>query len=161
MKRVVGMADMTVSAEAGDLLVTYALGSCLGIVVHDPVAGVGGMLHAMLPSAQIDPNGGRQNPFKYVDTGVPALFLECYRLGARKERMTVKVAGGAQAVGVPAAPDCFEVGKRNFLMLRKLFWKNGVLMDAHDVGGHESRTLELEIGSGEVRLRVGRERRKL
>ncbi len=161
MKHVVGIADMVVSAVAGDVLVTYALGSCLGITVYDAAAGVGGMLHTMLPSSQIDPEGARQNPFKFVDTGVPELFLGCYRLGARKERMSVKVVGGARAVGMAGADDHFEVGKRNFLMLRKLFWKNGVLMDAHDVGGSDSRTLELEIGSGDVLLKVGRERRRL
>ncbi len=159
MKHVVGMADMKVSGVPGDVLVTYALGSCLGIVVHDPIAGVGGMLHAMLPSSQIDPDGARTNPFKFVDTGVPELFGQCYRLGARKERMVVKVAGGAQAR--LDDNDRFEVGKRNFIMLRKLFWKNGVLMDAQEVGGHDSRTLELDVGSGEVLLRVGRERRPL
>jgi len=160
MKHVIGIADMRASALPGDVLVTYALGSCLGVVLHDPVAGVGGMLHAMLPSSQIDPAGAATNPFRFVDTGVPALFGECYRLGARKERMTVKVAGGARAAA-PEVQDSFEVGKRNFLMLRKLFWKNGVLIDAHDVGGHDSRTLELEVGSGALLLRVGRERKRL
>lgn len=160
MKHVVGLADMKVSATEDDVLVTYALGSCLGITVYDPVARVGGLLHVMLPSADIDPDGAQQNPFKFVDTGVPRLFNECYRAGAVKQRMVVKVAGGARP-NAAGAEDHFEIGKRNFIMLRKLFWKNGVLMDATEVGGSDSRTVELEIGSGTVTLKVGRAKRTL
>ena len=89
---VVGMADLKVTDRPDDTLITYALGSCLGIVVHDPVAHVAGMLHVMLPSSAIDEAKARAQPAMFVDTGVPLLFKECYRLGARKERMTVTLS---------------------------------------------------------------------
>lgn len=147
-----GMADMHVSADPDVLLVTYALGSCLGLVVHDPVAGVGGMLHAMLPDSSIDPAKAQDNPFMFVDTGVPLLFRAAYAAGARKERMVVKVAGGA-ATGV-TGDDRFQIGKRNMVRLRELFWKNGVLLAAQDVGGSHSRTLSLALDTGETRVRA-------
>lgn len=147
---VVGLADMAVSCAPDERIVTYALGSCLGVMVHDPVAGVGGMLHVMLPMSDTDPEKARKNPFMFVDTGVPELFRACYRAGAQKERMVVKVAGGSYA-GEDEKSDQFQVGKRNMLALRKLLWKNGVILRAEDVGGQRlSRTVSLRVASGEV-----------
>lgn len=152
VRQTVGMADMKVSNRLEDVLITYALGSCLGITLFDPVAKVGGLLHVMLPSAELHQEKARRNPYMFVDTGVPRLFQESYRLGARKERVIVKVAGGAAAKN--EEEDRFQIGKNNFLMLRKLFWKNGVLITAHDVGGRDSRTLSVEVATGEVVLKT-------
>lgn len=152
MKYTVSVADMRISANEGDILVTHALGSCLGVAVHDPVAKVGGLLHVMLPLSSIDPKKAIENPFMFVDTGVPRLFIECYKAGAQKSRMVVKVAGGASVHG-DEKDDKFQIGKRNFIILRKILWQNGVLIKAYDVGGTASRTMSLEIGSGEVIVR--------
>jgi chemotaxis protein CheD len=144
---------MKLSAQPGDQLITYALGSCLGIAIHDPVAGVGGLLHVMLPLSTIDPEKASKNPYMFVDTGVPQLFLSCYQAGAQKQRLMIKVAGGASVHGDDNA-DQFQIGKRNFVMLQKLLWKNGLLVKAYDVGGSYSRTMILEVGSGEVTLKT-------
>ena len=149
-----GVADMKVSAKRGDLIVTHALGSCLGIAVHDPVACVGGLLHVMLPLSTIDPVKADRNPFMFVDTGVPELFIECYKAGAQKQRLEIRVAGGANSHD-REENDMFQIGKRNFIMLRKLLWKNGLLLKSYDVGGGYSRTMSLEIGTGEVTVRSG------
>jgi chemotaxis protein CheD len=147
---VVGMADVKLSNRSADRLVTYALGSCLGITVWDPVATVGGMLHVMLPSSSIDAEKAARNPAMFVDTGVPMLFKRSYELGAKKERIVVRVAGGAHS-GASEDDDPFQIGKRNFLTLRKLLWKNNVLVHAHDVGGWQtSRTMRLDLATGEV-----------
>ncbi len=148
--RVVGIAEMCVSRDPAERLITYALGSCLGVVVHDPVAHVGGLLHVMLPLSEIDPEKAQHNPCLFVDTGVPELFRACYRAGATKERLVVKVAGGA-FVGEDDQSDPFQVGKRNLLTLKKLLWKNGVILRAEDVGGQRvSRTVSLHLATGEV-----------
>ncbi|HUX34094.1 MAG TPA: chemotaxis protein CheD [Gemmatimonadaceae bacterium] len=160
-RHIVGVGDMLVSAEPEAELITYALGSCLGIIVHDPAAGVAGLLHTMLPESSIDPDDGWRQPARYVDTGVPALFRECYRHGARKERMTVKVAGGASAGATPEA-DHFKIGKRNLVALRRLLWKNGVLIAAEDVGGCQTaRTVSVHVATGEVILRLNGTHRSL
>ncbi len=151
---VVGVADVKVSNDPAARLITYALGSCLGISVHDPVAGVGGLLHVMLPTGTIDPAKMQAKPAMFVDSGVPLLFKECYRLGARKERMIVKVAGGAHA-GATEEGDRFQIGKRNMIALRKLLWKNGVLVHAQETGGVQtSRTMWLDVATGAVTLKV-------
>jgi chemotaxis protein CheD len=150
---VVGVADMKLADRFGDALITYALGSCLGIAAHDPVAGVGGLIHVMLPNSARHPERAREKPFMFVDTGVPRLFQELYRLGGKKERLVVTVAGGAAVKR--EEEDRFQIGRNNLLMLRKLFWKNGVLIAAQDVGGNKSRTMRLQVGSGVVSLKVG------
>lgn len=151
---IVGMADVKVSAQPDETLITYALGSCLGIIVHDPVAAVAGLLHVMLPNSLIDADKAKAQPAMFVDTGVPLLFKECYRLGARKERMTVTVAGGSFS-GRTDADDTFQIGKRNMLTLRKLLWKNGVLIHADDTGGvQQSRTVSVQVSTGLVQLRT-------
>jgi chemotaxis protein CheD len=149
----VGVADMKISSRREDTIITHALGSCLGITVYDPIAAVGGMLHAMLPDSAIDPRKGIEHPFMFVDTGLPRLFKECYGLGAQKPRMIVKVAGGATSKA-NLEDDYFQIGKRNFVMLRKLLWKNSVLLSAHDVGGFDSRTMTLEMATGDVLLKM-------
>jgi chemotaxis protein CheD len=150
---VVGIAELRLSADPSERLVTYALGSCLGIAIHDPVARVAGLLHAMLPTSTIDAEKARRTPAMFVDTGVPLLFRESYKLGARKERMIVRVAGGAFS-GPDESTDQFQIGKRNVIALRKLLWKNGVLLHAHDVGGVQtSRTVYLEVASGLFTIR--------
>lgn len=150
---VVGMADLQLSRTPGETLVTYALGSCLGITVWDPVANVAGMLHVMLPTASIDAEKAARNPAMFVDTGVPLLFRRSYELGAKKERCVVRVCGGAHS-GATEDDDAFQIGKRNFLTLRKLLWKNNVLLHAHDVGGWQtSRTMRLDVTTGVVTIR--------
>jgi len=152
-ERIVGVGGMYVSNARGDRLVAHALGSCLGVAVFDPVARVGGLLHVPLPSSSDDQARSRGRPLEYVDTAVPALFRDCYRLGAAKQRLRVAVAGGASAGDTIA--DGFQIGKRNLIMLRKLLWKNGVLIHAHDVGGTRVwRTISLDVATGRVWLKT-------
>ncbi|HEU5208948.1 MAG TPA: chemotaxis protein CheD [Longimicrobiales bacterium] len=148
---VVGLGELYVSTEPGETLITYALGSCLGVAVHDPVARVGGMLHAVHPRIELDPLRARTEPAVFVESGLPALFRACYARGARKERLVVRIAGAGTSADVER--DHFEIGRRNLLIARQLFWKNGVLVSAQDVGGTASRTLSLHVGSGAVKVR--------
>lgn len=160
MKQIIGIADMKISKQSDDVLITYALGSCLGIAVYDAVAKVGGLLHVMLPISTVNPAKAADNPLMFVDTGVPELFKACYKAGAKKERMVVKVAGGASLQN-NADSDQFQIGKRNFLMLRKLLWKNNVLIESFDVGENFSRTMSLELATGDVVLKINNKETRL
>ena len=152
----VGIADMKLSAEPGDLIITHALGSCLGITAYDPVACVGGLLHAMLPLSSLDAEKAARNPYIFVDCGVEALLNGCLQLGAEKKRLAIKASGGACLRGSPEN-DYFQIGRKNFLVLRRLLAKNQLAVEAHDVGGNHSRTMWLEIGSGRVLIRTNRD----
>lgn len=145
MRYTVGISEMAFGTVDGDLIVTHALGSCLGVSIYDPIVKVGGVLHYMLPSSSLDSEKARKNPLMFGDIGIPAFFQEAYRLGAQKDRMRVVIAGGANVIN---ANNNFDIGGRNITIARKLFWKNNVLIAAQHVGGDMPRTLYLEIGSG-------------
>lgn len=148
---VVGVADVKLTADCDSALVTYALGSCIGVTIYDPVAKVGGMLHFMLPESKVNIEKARANPAMFADTGVPYLFKQAYELGAKKSRLIVCAAGGAEVL---ADDGHFKVGKRNRTMLRKLFWKNNILLSADDTGGSVSRTLMMTLSDGDIIIRT-------
>lgn len=151
MDQVVDIADFAVSDDPRATLVTYSLGSCIGVSIWDPEAKVGGLLHYMLPESALSPEKAKANPAMFADTGIPALFQAAYDLGAVKKRIIVKVAGGSQLLDDNGT---FNIGKRNYVMLRKIFWKNGILIDAENVGGSVSRTMCLHCDTGTVTLKT-------
>ncbi len=156
---VVGVGDCAWSNDPDAVLVTYALGSCVGLAVHDPVARVAGLLHFMLPESKIDRDMAVQRPYMFADTGIPLLFRRSYQMGASKSRLVVRAAGGAQ-VSDPAG--YFNIGRRNYQAMRKILWQAGVMLHAESVGGTTSRTVRLEVATGRMLLRgPGEEEREL
>jgi chemotaxis protein CheD len=153
---VVPMGGMAVTADPEAVLATYALGSCVAVVLYDPARRLGGMLHYQLPSGATDPNKAASHPAMFADTGVPMLFEAMYRLGSSKGALVVKLAGGAQ---IAEGPQAHHIGPRNLITVRKMFWKVGVLTAAEDVGGELSRTVRLHVSTGAaVVLSRGQER---
>jgi chemotaxis protein CheD len=144
----VGVSDLKISEHDDDVLVTYALGSCIGVIVHDPLRRIGGMIHYMLPQSSVSPERAQENPAMFADTGVPLLFHGMYRMGCDKQRLVVKVVGGARIHGDGGGT--FDIGRRNYSIIRQMLWKAGVLMAAECVGGAASRTARLHVGSGRV-----------
>ncbi len=149
---IVGMADCRVGKIAGQVLATYALGSCIGLSVYDPKAAVGGMLHFMLPDSGIDPARSKENPYMFADTGIPKLLEAVCGQGANRRRLVAHAAGGASLMDPQAI---FDIGKRNTLALRKILWKAGILLAGEAVGGGNSRTIRLEIATGRLWLQEG------
>jgi len=141
----VDISDLRVSASPDDLIVTYALGSCIAVIVHDPKRKVGGMIHYMLPLSEIAPEKAKDKPAMFADTGIPELFRTMYGMGCDKKDLVVKVAGGGALYDDKGL---FSIGKRNYTVLRKMFWKAGVMIAAEDVGGAKSRTARLWVGDG-------------
>jgi chemotaxis protein CheD len=155
---VIGMADCGIAAEAESLLVTYALGSCIGLALYDPVASVGGLLHFMLPDSTQFPGKVQENPCRFADTGIPLLLDRVCAQGASRRRLIVYMAGGAQMLD---SEGVFEIGKRNCLAARRLLWKYGLLLAGEAVGGVEFRTVTLEIGTGRFVMEEGGRQREL
>ena len=144
---VIGVGELAVSDQPGAELVTYSLGSCVGVVIHDRSAGVGGLLHLMLPESNLNPDRARRQPGVFADTGLPLLFKQAYQLGAKKGRMRVVLVGGSQVMD---SSGHFNIGKRNYTAVRKIFWRNNVLVDKEDVGGNVNRTVGLSVATGQV-----------
>lgn len=154
----VGMAELCVTSDPESVLVTYALGSCIAVLVHDPIRRVGGMIHYMLPLSSVTPDKSRERPAMFADTGVPLLFHQMYAQSCRKQDLVVRVAGGAN---IHDDNGVFEIGKRNYVVLRKLLWKSGVGIAGESVGGSISRTVRLFVGSGRSTLRAGDSREEV
>jgi chemotaxis protein CheD len=148
---VVNISDCQASAGRETALVTYALGSCIGVAVHDRVAAVGGLLHVLLPEASLDAGKALKNPCMFADTGLPVLIQRCLALGASKPRMRVWIAGGS---AVMDEHGIFNIGKRNHLAIRKALWKAGLIVHAEDVGGTGARTIRLDLSDGTVWIRA-------
>lgn len=150
-KVVVGVADLQVSRDPSKSIITYALGSCIGVTVYDPVAKVGGMLHFMLPESSVSKEKAAANPAMFGDLGIPLLFEKVIAAGAKRERLVVCAAGGAEVL---ADDGHFRIGNRNRTILRKIFWKLNLLLAADDTGGQHSRTLTLRLADGSISIRA-------
>ncbi len=149
---VVGISEMQLSNRPEEVLITYSLGSCIGVAIYDPVVRVAGLIHCMLPLSRIDPEKAKVQPCMFVDTGIPLLFAEAYRLGAEKGRIIVKAAGCSSLLDEKGL---FKIGERNYTVLRKILWKNDVLIETQDIGGNVSRTMSVEVATGRVVIRSG------
>jgi chemotaxis protein CheD len=147
---VVQVSDARISRDTGATLVTYSLGSCIAVTLYDPACKIGGMIHYQLPSSDMDENRAKRDPFMFADTGLHLLINKMIEMGANKKRMTVKAAGGA---AMAAGPKGFDIGKRNFLSLRKVLWQYGIMMNSHDVGGSNPRNMYLDIETGTVSVK--------
>ncbi len=150
MEIIVDVADMKISREPEEILVAPSLGSCIGVVLYDPLVKVGGLLHYMLPDSSLDPSRAQENPLIFADTAFPLFLDEVLRLGARRAGLVVKVAGGAQIMG----DSFFKIGKKNYVVLRNILWEQGLSITEEHVGGTVNRTLRLEIGTGRVTVKI-------
>jgi chemotaxis protein CheD len=148
----VGVADLKISGDSADMLITYALGSCLGITVYDFRLKRAGLLHCMLPDSSMDRGKAAGNPFLYVDSGMKVLLDDFFRNSSRKNDLIIRVAGGSSSKK-NEEEDFFQIGRRNFVSLRKYLWNEGLMLKAYDVGGYGSRTVTLEVENGKMLIK--------
>ena len=151
MNYTVGVGDLKIAYGEGDVLVTHALGSCIGLTAYDPAKRIGGMLHFMLPVSQPGSARASENPYIFADTGIPLLFKGLYEYGADKSRLVVKAAGGANILNDNGM---FAIGKRNYVILKKILWKNKVLIEKECIGGTSYRTMYLDVSTGKTWLKT-------
>ena len=155
----IGIGGLDVQTGNLGTIVTHALGSCIGVTVFDPVAHVGGMLHAQMPIAAKSPDLAKSDPGRFVDLGMQLLFQEAIAAGAEKRRLRIAVAGAANMSGNPNP--MFDIGQQNLTALRKVLWKLGALIAAEDTGGSTPRTMYLDLASGTTTVQSGTVRRSL
>lgn len=146
----VDVSDAKVSNNPTDMLVTYALGSCISVCMYDEASQTGGMLHYQLPDSKINVERAKESPFMFADTGMKILVEKLVSMGANKKRLQIKIAGAAT---INTGPNGFDIGKRNHLAIRKILWKNGMFVDAEDVGGSLPRNMYLNIADGAVTVK--------
>jgi chemotaxis protein CheD len=152
MQLTVNISDAKVSRNAGDTLVTYSLGSCIGVTLCDPTIPVAGLLHFQLPSSTMDPERAKRQPHLFGDSGLQSLLAMMEAAGANKKRLKVKLAGGAKMFEDSGT---FDIGKRNHTAIRKALWQAGLFVDKEDVGGSSPRTVYVSVADGRVTLKTG------
>jgi chemotaxis protein CheD len=148
---VVRIGDCKVSKDPSDILVTHALGSCIAVVLYDPLVRVAGLLHYMLPESNLDPERAAKLPCVFADTGIPLLLDRAFHLGAAKSRIVIVAAGGAQMLDPTGT---FNIGQRNHAAMQKIFAEAGVRIHEAEIGGTNSRTVRVDVASGRVQLRT-------
>lgn len=149
-RRVIAPADFAVSSDLDIVLSTSQLGSCLGVAMYDPIVRVGGLMHSLLPNAELDPLRAASRPAMFLDTGFAALLAAVQKLNVQTKNLLVSVAGGAEFLGESPV---FCLGRNNFAALAKLLSELGFRIYAQAVGGRTNCSMELTVATGEVRLR--------
>jgi len=153
-KNRVGISEYQVQKTPG-LLVTYGLGSCLGIVLHDSATSVGGLAHTLLPQPREGMDQSR--PAKFVDAAIRLMLTDLLQLGGRRETMVAKVFGGANMFEGLQNSSREGIGQRNIRSARETLAELGIPLVAEDVGGNFGRTLEFDVATGNVTVRAVRE----
>lgn len=146
----VGMADLNV-CKAPNSITTLGLGSCIGLILYDPVTKVGGMVHYMLPDSTKVRNNS--NIAKFADTGIDELLKRVVAAGASKQRLIAKIAGGAKMFEVSGLSEVGNIGARNAEAARNILNAKGIRLVAEDTGLNYGRTVELDCETGEYHIK--------
>lgn len=149
----VGIGEFAVSDRPEDTIITAALGSCVAVCIFDPVAGVAGMLHFLLPDQRSNPVRAKEEPAAFADLGIPLLFRAAYNRGAIKGRLQVWLVGGADMTAV-VREDVVKMGQRNILAARSMLWRNGIMIRGEAVGGNSPRTVTLAVADGQITVKA-------
>ena len=144
-----GVGDYGATNTPGEVLKTMALGSCVGLIVLEPKSRTVGMAHIALSDSQINLDQAANQPGRFADTAVPALLNLVWQQSKTKQGYIIKLVGGAQ---VAKMKDTFNIGKRNILAIKKILWQMKLAPVAEDLGGQISRTVTVEVDSGNVIL---------
>lgn len=148
----VGIGEWAIASGADDVIKTYALGSCLAVIITDVKIGITGLIHIALPDSSIDPEKAKRQPGYFADSGLPLMIEEMKKLGSVRANVRVKIAGGA---AVMDAKGIFDIGKRNLLATKRILWNSSLGAIAEDTGGDISRTVSVNARDGETLISSG------
>lgn len=157
-KIIIGISDANVSNNPEDILETHSLGSCIAVCLYDPTTTIGGMLHYQLPNSTMNPSRAKQNPLMFADTGMNYIIDKMIKMGINIKRTQIKIAGGAS---MESGPNGFDIGKRNYLAIKKILWQYRMFIDAEDIGGSSPRNMYLDIADGTVKIKVDNSEKNL
>jgi len=145
----VGISDMKI-VNIPEGLISYALGSCVGICIIDKTAKIAGMAHIMLP---YNNNGDKTNLFKYADTGIAEMVRKMENLGALRPRMIAKIAGGAKMFDIKGSSTIGSIGERNIAATKETLQKLRIKLFAEDVGENYGRSIIFDSNTGNLTIK--------
>ena len=146
----VGMADLNTCKDP-DVITTLGLGSCIGISLYDPSTKIGGLAHVMLPDSTAIKNNS--NRAKFADTGIEDLLKQVLALGAHKNRLVAKIAGGAKMFEVSGMSNMGNIGEKNAIASKAKLKALGIKLIAEDTGLNYGRTVELHCDTGDYYIK--------
>jgi chemotaxis protein CheD len=147
-RRFVGIAELEV-ARAPATLTALALGSCVGVILHDRIAKVGGLAHVLLPSASIG-RARSDTPGRYAPTAVTTLVEQLLELGAEHPRLTARLVGGASMFTALQPAGTIQIGERNVHAVREALHRHGIRNVGEVVGGDYGRSVDFDVETGRV-----------
>ncbi|MDD5773905.1 MAG: chemotaxis protein CheD [bacterium] len=148
----VNMAQLAV-VKSPDNIETRALGSCVGIVLYENYAKLGGLAHAMLPDGNNMKESLRNNPAKFVNSSIDMLLTQIIKLGADKRFIKAKIAGGANMFPNIIRDNSLSIGKRNVDAAKKKLKELEIPLIAEETGGSIGRTIILDTSTGKLKIR--------
>lgn len=149
MRHDIGIGYLKATASSGDEIKTYALGSCIAVILYDKKTKIAGMIHIALPDSVVNSEKAKSLPGYFVDTGLPILLKEFKRLGGDRKTTVIKIAGGSSIMDENKT---FDIGKRNAIAVKRYLWKHGLGVMKEDIGGNISRTVSIDTDTGRVLL---------
>lgn len=149
--KILGVGELGATNIPGETIKTFALGSCIAVILMDPATKCIAMDHIALPDSAVSPERAQEKPGHFADTGIPALLDEIKKFGSRGDGrgFIVKLVGGATVMD---PNNTFNIGKRNALAIKKILWSFGMGAAVEDVGGQISRTVEVDVREGKVKI---------
>ena len=150
----VGLAECAISRSPDDVLVAYGLGSCVGVVMVDPVTKLCGLLHAVLPRAGDGMDQAEFNPYKYVECGIENLIASLKIQGANPAKLIVRIVGGANMLMRSNLTQSFDIGTRNIEAAVTTLSRLKMPITVSEVGGHTGRTVRVYVADRRVTVRV-------
>lgn len=149
----VGMGEIKISNSSGTVIVAPGLGSCIGLSLHDPINKIGGMAHIVLPDST-NVNKTVSLPGKYADLAIPEILDQMAKMGADKNKLIIKIAGGAQMFSFEKGGNVLNIGMRNAIAVKAMLNKQGLTIRSNDTGGNKGRTVRLDIATGKVFVKI-------
>ena len=149
---IVNIADLK-TAKSPDILVTYALGSCIGISIYDKIAKIACLGHIMLPGDDASSKTD-DAPMRFASTCIPMMIDEMLRMGCNKPNMEARIAGGANLILFDKESSLNSIGFRNITAVRKYLLRSGIRIVGEDVGKDFARTMYVDPQNGEVRIKT-------
>ncbi len=149
MRYDIGIGHIKATSKPGDEIKTYALGSCIAVMLYDKKAKIAGMIHIALPDSAVNSEKAQSLPGYFVNTGLPLLLTEFKKLGRNRKTTVIKIAGGSSIMDENKT---FDIGKRNAIAVKRFLWKQGLGVMKEDIGGNISRTVSINTDTGRVLL---------
>jgi chemotaxis protein CheD len=144
------LADFAANSNPNDALIVYGIGSTLAVILYDEESKTGGIVHFMLPNSATGLQRTKDYLAMYADSGILQLVKSCVELGARKDALSARLAGGALMLGKGISQ---SISDGNLSAARNILSKMGIKVTAENTGGNHMRTVRLDISTGKVYLK--------